>query len=436
MQVLSRGEHQISRKSISPSALKVLYRLNEAGFQAFIVGGGVRDILLNLSPKDFDIATDATPEQVHNLFRNSRIIGRRFQIVHVRYGREIIEVSTFRAATTDSTEIQGESLGRKVKHLDSAHSQSGMILRDNVFGDIDGDVMRRDFTANALYYTVQNFEVHDYLNGMEDVKNRTLRMIGDPEQRYREDPVRLLRAIRLSAKLDFSISPETEKPIPECAHLLESIPSARLFDEFLKLFFAGKSLLTYKLMLKHGVFDILFPETAKFVRDDKSNAGPLLEQAFNSTDDRINQGKSVTPAFLLAALLWPPLQKLYQANITKGIPAMPAMHEAGQDILRQQLKRLSIPKRFSIPMREIWEYQLRLPRRNGNRAQALLGQKRFRAAYDFILLREASGEDLQGLGQWWTEYQSADKNEREQMQAQLPHNKRSSKSRKRRVKSP
>lgn len=432
LQVLSRGEHQISRKSISPSALKVLYHLNESGFQAFIVGGGVRDILLKLSPKDFDIATDATPEQVHELFRNSRIIGRRFRIVHVRYGREIIEVSTFRASTTDSIEIQGGSLGRKVKHLDSAHSESGMILRDNVFGDILGDVMRRDFTVNALYYTVQNFEVHDYLNSIEDIKGRTLRMIGDPEQRYREDPVRILRAIRLSAKLDFTIAEETEQPISGCAHLLESIPPARLFDEFLKLFFAGQSLVTYQKLLEYGVFNILFPETGRFLNREDSDASKLLNNAFISTDERINQGKSVTPAFLLAAILWPSLHEIYKENLAKGIPTMPAMHEAGQSVLSLQLERLSIPKRFSIPMREIWEFQLRLPRRNGSRAQALLGHKRFRAAYDFVLLREKSGEDLEGLGQWWTKYQVADKNEREKMQAQLSGNKRTSKPRRRR----
>jgi len=432
--IIRRAEHGISRKAISPSALKVLYKLNDAGFDAYIVGGGVRDLLVNLQPKDFDIATNATPEQVTKIFRNSRIIGRRFRIVHVRFGREIIEVSTFRAQASQSTKISGNSLARNVKHLDSAHNQSGMILRDNVYGTIEEDALRRDFTVNALYYTVQGFTVHDFCHGMADIHKRTLRIIGDAEQRYREDPVRILRAIRLASKLNFSIEANTEAPIKACASLLESIPPARLFDEFLKLFFNGSGLITFNKLVLYQVISVLFPPLSKLTSfaDDRDRV--MLEGAFRSTDDRILNAKSVTPAFLLAAILWPAVRRSFQQKISANLPPMPAMHEAGQEIIEMQLTRIAIPKRFSIPMREIWEYQLRLERRFGNKAALLVTKKRFRAAYDFLLLREASGEDLNGLGQWWTSYQAADPQQRQTMQQKL-QNSSLSKPHKRRVKS-
>jgi poly(A) polymerase len=431
--VLGRDQHCISRKHISQACLRVLYTLNDAGYQAFIVGGAVRDLLLGKQPKDFDVATDATPEQVKAEFRHARIIGRRFRIVHVTLGREIIEVSTFRASNTDSVEIQGDRLARHVQHIDSAHSQSGMILRDNVYGTLEEDVIRRDFTVNALYYTVRKFEVHDYVRGVQDLENRQLRMIGDPEQRYREDPVRILRAIRLAAKLDFNIEPDTASPMRPLAHTLESIPAARLFDEVLKLFFAGNAAETYALLREHDVFRYLFPESVEaLARGDNVNE-KLLELAFQSTDQRIRDMKSVTPAFLLAAILWPALQVRYNENLKDHMPPMVAMHHAAQSVISEQCQRLSIPKRFSIPMREIWEYQLRLSRRK--RAQALVENKRFRAAYDFILLREKSGEDLDGLGQWWTAFQEADTSSRDNMQAMPRRGRRHSKSGKRRVKS-
>lgn len=431
--VLGRDQHCISRKNISSGCLRVLYTLNDAGYQAYIVGGAVRDLLLGKNPKDFDVATNATPEQVKAEFRHARIIGRRFRIVHVTMGREIIEVSTFRASNTESVEIQGEKLSRSVKHIDSAHSQSGMILRDNVYGTLEEDVERRDFTVNALYYTVRKFRVVDYVNGMADLEERQLRMIGDPELRYREDPVRVLRAIRLSAKLDFSIEADTAKPISDIAPMLESIPAARLFDEILKLFFAGHSRKTYELLKQYNVFRYLFPATAKIL-DSGASTDTLLLEAFASTDQRIQNLKSVTPAFLLAAILWPTLQHHFNLNKKRNMPPMVAMHQAAQTVISEQVERISIPKRFSIPMREIWEFQLRLPRRQ--RANALMHNKRFRAAYDFILLREKSGEDLQGLGNWWTEFQEADPEQRQQMVSNQRHNGQHSKSRKRRVKSP
>ena len=434
--IISRDQHCISRKNISSGCLRVLYTLNDAGYQAFIVGGAVRDLLLGKQPKDFDVATDATPEQVKAEFRRARIIGRRFRIVHVTMGREIIEVSTFRASNTDSLEIQGETLARSVKHIKSAHSNSGMILRDNVYGTLEEDVGRRDFTVNALYYTVRKFLVYDYMKGKADLDSQQLRMIGNPEQRYREDPVRILRAIRLSAKLDFTIEGKTAAPIKDLAHLLDSIPSARLFDEILKLFFAGHSLETFILLYEHDVFKYLFPNTAVELENNVF-AEKLLREAFTSTDQRIRDLKSVTPAFLLAAILWPALKKLYNSNLGRKMPPMVAMHQAAQDIISEQINKISIPKRFSIPMREIWEFQLRLPRYN--RANSTMSHKRFRAAYDFVLLREQAGEDLQGLGQWWTEFQAADKNQRGLMIAASGKNpekgRRHSKSAKLRVKS-
>ncbi len=431
--IINRDQHCISRKHISPACLRVLYSLNDAGYKAFIVGGAVRDLLLCKQPKDFDVATDATPEQVKAEFRHARIIGRRFRIVHVTMGREIIEVSTFRASNTDSVEIQGERLARSVNNIDSAHSQSGMILRDNVYGTLEEDVVRRDFTINALYYTVKNFQVHDYVDGKADLENRCLRMIGDPAKRYREDPVRILRAIRLSAKLGFDIATETEAPMRPLAHLLESIPAARLFDEVLKVFFAGHSQKSYALLCRYDVFQYLFPATARAMQGDNGLMEKILRIACASTDQRIQEMKSVTPAFLLAAILWPALYKQYKANLNRKMPPMVAMHHAAQDMISEQVVRISIPKRFSIPMREIWEFQLRLPRRK--RANLLINHKRFRAAYDFLLLREQAGEDLEGLGAWWTEYQTADNTQRYKMLSSPRPERHHSKSSKRRVKS-
>ena len=437
--IIPRQKHNISRKNISRACLNVLYGLNENGFDAYIVGGAVRDLLLGKNPKDFDIATDAHPEEVRKIFRNARIIGRRFRIVHVQFGRSIIEVSTFRAGSQDSMVIKTEKLSRNVTHIDAAQSQSGMLLRDNVYGTIEEDALRRDFTVNALYYTVRNFEVHDFLNGMKDIESRTLRMIGDPEQRYREDPVRMLRAVRLSAKLGFSIDSKTAQPIARMVGLLDAIPAARLFDEIIKAFFNGHAVKTYTGYKKHGLFDHLFPATANLVKKQANNekinivAETCLQQAFAGTDERLSENKSVNPAFLLAAILWPPVQAQFEHYRQQGLPPMVAMHEAGQDVIRDQVQIMAIPKRFTIPMREIWEYQLRLARKN--RAENMVGRKRFRAAYDFVLLREKAGEDLQGLGQWWTQYQEADSRERENMRQMTNRSKQHSKKSKHRVKS-
>ena len=394
---IPRDSHSVSRKNISDNALKVIHRLRSQGHQAFLVGGAVRDLLLGNQPKDFDVATDATPEKVHSLFGNSRIIGRRFRIVHVRFGRELIEVTTFRGHHGTGDEPGDSSQG-------SHQSTQGVLLRDNVFGSLEEDAIRRDFTVNALYYNVDDFSLFDHVDGLGDLQQRQLRIIGDAEQRYREDPVRMLRAVRFSAKLDFSIEPGTAAPIAELAYLLEAIPPARLFDEMLKLFMTGYAHRTFRLLCDHGLIEHLFPATATAM-DDMPYARALIEAAMASTDARVAEDKPVTPAFLFAALLWPPTVQLQRQLEDRGKPSAEALSEAGNTITSEQIHHLSIPRRFSLPMFEIWSLQSLLQTRTGRGSQALMRLRRFRAAYDFLLLREQSGEDLDGLGKVWTKLQ-------------------------------
>ncbi|WP_407658260.1 polynucleotide adenylyltransferase PcnB [Larsenimonas rhizosphaerae] len=401
--ILTRDEHSLSRRMINESALKVLYRLNRAGFEAYLVGGCVRDSLLGKQPKDFDVATNATPEEVNDLFRNARIIGRRFRIVHVRFGREIIEVTTFRGQHGDAE--------------DSPHAQqsdAGLLLRDNVWGSVDQDAIRRDFTINALYYNIDDFSIHDWANGLDDLDNRLVRMIGDPETRYREDPVRMLRAARFSAKLDFDIEESTREPILELAPLLLQIPPARLFEEVLKLFLSGQALATYDVLRELNLFPMLFPPTAESF-EHLPWADRLIRQALENTDTRIREDKPVTPAFLYGAFLWPAVQLEAQRLEDEGVPVMPAFQQASQQVIHRQLQHTSIPKRFSFPMRDIWELQHRLPRRKGKHAFQSREHPRFRAAYDFLLLREQAGELEPGLGQWWTDFQVASEQQQREM---------------------
>jgi poly(A) polymerase len=415
--IYPRDAHTISRKDISDAALKVMYRLNSAGYEAYLVGGGVRDLLLGGHPKDFDVATDATPEQVREQFRNSRIIGRRFKIVHVSFGREIIEVTTFRGHHEREADDDGdETSAPSGQH--AARSDTGMLLRDNVYGSIEEDAIRRDFTVNALYYSVRDFTVHDFCHGVEDLKRRLLRIIGHPETRYREDPVRMLRAIRLAAKLGFTIEPATAEPIFRLRHLLHDVPPARLFDEMLKLFMAGYGVVTFELLRQYHLFEQLFPDAAAQLDDEASLN--LIINALAGTDQRINDGKTVTPAFLFAALLWPAVRHQKAALEATGMDAMPALHEAANSVIHGQCTLITIPRRFQIPMREIWELQLRLPHCNGKRAQRTLEHPRFRAAYDFLLLREQSGEIEPGLGDWWTRFQTAELDQRDDMVRDVP----------------
>ena len=415
-QIISRSEHNISRSNISEQALKVLYRLKQAGYKAFLVGGGVRDLLLGVEPKDFDIATDAQPEQVRELFRNCRLIGRRFRLAHVHFGREIIEVATFRA----HHETDGDRL-----------IEDGMIKRDNVYGDIDDDVWRRDFTVNALYYNIADFSIVDYVNGVEDVKAGRIRFIGDPVERYREDPVRMLRAIRFASKLGFTIDPDTEKPIAELAYLLDDIPAARLFEEVNKLFLGGSALQTFEKLRHYGLYGQLFPQVEACLQEQENNfPHMLLIKALENTDLRIVDGKPINPAFLYSVMLWQPMQKQLEHFRNNGAPPFEAQRLAADTVISKQIAKVSIPRRFTNVIREIWDLQNRLQNRHGKRPYTLMHNKRFRAAYDFLLLRAEVGGASQELADWWTEFQDANEERQREMQSGLPADK--SKRRKRR----
>jgi poly(A) polymerase len=394
--VIPRPEHNISRANISRAALKVLYRLKEGGFQAYLVGGSVRDLLLSGAPKDFDVATDATPEEVAGLFNNSRLIGRRFRLAHVRFGREIIEVATFRApANQDSDDHE-------------VAESSGRVLRDNVWGTFEDDVVRRDFTANALYYDIRDFSIRDLVGGVEDIRNRRLRLLGDPEQRYREDPVRMLRATRFAAKLDFEIEEQTAAPISELAPLLENIPPARLFDEFGKMFQAGHASATWQQLSRYGLIAHLFPATARWLAvDPDGRRAAFIEAALQNTDKRVAQDKPITPMFMFAVLLWGPVcdRARQLLNRDKSCTVMQAMINAAAEITVQQNQRIAVPKRFTIPMREVIQMQLRFEKRQNKRAAVMIANRRFRAAYDLFLLRVILGEATQEAADWWTEIQ-------------------------------
>lgn len=413
--VIPRSEHTLSRQNLSPNAVKVLYRLNKAGYDAYLVGGCIRDHLIGIEPKDFDVVTNATPEEVNDLFSNSRLIGRRFRLVHVTFGREIIEVSTFRANTAQDDDTESHHK-ESLKGKDSARSAHGIVLRDNVYGSIEEDAERRDFTFNALYYNVQDFSIHDYCGGLEDIKNKQIRIIGDPRQRYQEDPVRMLRAIRFAAKLNFEIEEATAEPIKEMAHLLDHIPPARLFEEVLKLLGSGNGIKTFHLLRQYGLFRYLFPDTEALLQSgwkrDDINPEAFILQGLENTDKRIESGKTTAPYFLYAILLWPSVALRHEEFQAQGMPATPALHQAASMVLDNQVSSTAIPRRFSTPMREIWDMQFRLPKRYGKRAFILVEHPRFRASFDFLLIRELSGTDLGGLGAWWESFQYA--NEKEQ----------------------
>ncbi|WP_082804397.1 polynucleotide adenylyltransferase PcnB [Grimontia celer] len=407
LEVIPRQEHGISRKDISENALKVLYRLNKAGFEAYLVGGGVRDLLLNKQPKDFDIATNATPEEVRKLFRNCRLVGRRFRLAHILFGRDVIEVATFRGH-------HGADKGDK----SASQSNDGMLLRDNVYGTIDEDAERRDFTVNALYYNIDDFSVRDYAGGVEDLKNRVIRLIGDPETRYREDPVRMLRAVRFAAKLDMQINEATAAPIPALAHLLRDIPAARLFEESLKLLQSGNGLDTYRLLRDYNLFSPLFPILDEhFTEDRSSKCEKMLELVLKSTDDRVANDQRINPAFMYAAMLWYPLEtRAEEIAFESGLNYYDAFMVAANDILDEQVKSIAIPRRFTAMIRDIWQLQLRLSRRSGNRAYKLLEQNKFRAAFDFLEMRgKIEGGQLEELATWWDDFQRANRDDRHDM---------------------
>jgi len=415
--IIPRNEHSISRANISSHALKVLYRLHEAGFQAFLVGGAVRDLLLGLTPKDFDVATDALPEDVRRLFRNCRLIGRRFRLAHVHFGQEIIEVATFRAAAApereDAEDEEGESEAVPEEHPHRAVDERGRILRDNIYGTVDEDVWRRDFAANALYYNIEDFSVWDYVGGVEDIRARRLRLIGDPEQRYREDPVRMLRAVRFAAKLDFSIEAGTEEPIRRLAYLLDGVPPARLFDESLKLFLSGYGARAYELLKAYGLFEHLFPASAAaFALPPYAYAEDMLVRGLANTDARVREDRPVTPVFLFAVLLWSAVLREMNERQAGSSPTTAVLLDACDAVLKRQQARVSIPRRFGMPMRDLLMLQPRFNRRSGAKSLAILQHPRFRAAYDFLLLRAEAGVADPELAQWWTRVQTLPQEER------------------------
>ncbi len=411
LSIIPRNQHNISRKSISEAALKVLYRLTGSNYRACLVGGGVRDLLLNRQPKDFDIATDATPEQLRALFKNSRIIGRRFRLVHIRFGREIIEVATFRSHSTDSPRTELSSEGR--------------ILRDNTFGDIEEDALRRDFTANALYYDIQNYSILDYTQGLADIESRSLRLIGDAGTRYQEDPVRMLRAVRFAAKLDFKIEQETARAIFDCGPLLRDIPAARLFEETLKLFHSGSATRVFELLRHYDLLQYLFPALDELLCKDPGEAMlDFIDQALVNTDTRINNDQHVSPAFIFAVLLWPAVYRKAIALQSDHLKIIPALYQAGSEVMGRQVKHIAIPRRFSQMARDIWTAQPKFERTKGKQPNRLVAQSWFRAAYDFMCIQSMVGLAPAKLCAWWTNFQLSHQGGKKQYTHHEPRRKR------------
>ena len=377
---------------ISPQARQVIERLKDAGYTAYLVGGCVRDLILGQEPKDFDVVTQARPEEIRQVFRNARLIGRRFRLAHVHFGREIIEVATYRAApSADSEDDNG-----------------------NVFGTLEEDAFRRDFTVNALYYDPDEGLITDYVNGLHDLTHARLRVIGDPEARFREDPVRMLRAVRFAAKLRLQLTEDGCRLLPALGPLLQGVAPARLFEEVLKLFHTGNAAATYETLCEHRLFEVLFPGVAAIL-GPHADRDSLLGRALANSDQRLSEGKPVTPAFLFAALLWEGVREEAMHSIAEGAIPVEAWTRAAEHVLREQLRVIMIPKRFSVPMREIWGLQSRFERRAGRHAFRFLESKRFRAAYDFLGLRAASGEAPAALFDWWTRFQEVTADEREAM---------------------
>jgi poly(A) polymerase len=397
--VLGPKEHGIDPKLVSSNAIRVTQSLQEAGFKAFLVGGAVRDLLLGIKPKDFDVATNATPEQVKRLFRRAFIIGRRFQIVHVMFGQDLIEVTTFRGATTD----------------DVPKDAHGRVLRDNTFGDQHEDAVRRDFTINAMYYNPADQSVLDYHGGIPDIRSRTLRVIGVPEVRFREDPVRLLRVVRFAAKLGFTIDPATREPIKVMAPLINNVPAARVFDEMLKLLFSGHALACLQQLRKEGLHHGLLPLLDVVLEQPLGEK--FVRLALGNTDERVRQGKPVSPGFLFASLLWHQVVEKWKAYEAAGEHSLPALHLAADDVLNAQTDKLALQRKIAGDMRDIWAMQPRFDRRVGKSPYKLLEHLRFRAGYDFLLLRCASGEIDEEIGEWWTQFQDADGPGRELLMA-------------------
>jgi poly(A) polymerase len=392
LRIIPRDQHIISRKNISKAALRVLYRLNESGYSAYLVGGAVRDLLLGLQPKDFDVATDATPDDVKRLFRNCRLIGRRFRLAHVVFGPEIIEVATFRGT--------GEDGGEGDRHI-----VDGRIVRDNIWGTIEEDALRRDFRVNAMYYDISDFSVRDYVGGMQDLDDRMLRLIGDPDTRYHEDPVRMLRAARLAAKLDMRIDNGAMAPFEKLGPLLADASPARLFDESLKMFLSGNGAKSFRMLEHCGLLKFLFPATARALKRGDEALRSLVESGLANTDARIAEGKSVTPAFLFAVLLWGEVRDVAHQAIARGQDNTEAWARAAAQVVGEQCQRVAIPRRFTFTMEEIWSLQPRFEQLQRKRVFRLMTHPRFRAAFDFLLLRANESPAMRELGEWWAHAQ-------------------------------
>ncbi len=392
-----QSRHGVTRNAISPSALKVCDVLADRGYAAYVVGGAVRDILLGIAPKDFDVATDARPEQIKPLFRRALLIGRRFRLVHVMLGPETIEVSTFRAADSQPAE----------------KNEHGRVLRDNVFGTVEEDARRRDFTVNALYFDCGTGELIDYHGGLADLKKRTLRIIGDPETRFREDPVRMLRAVRLGAKLGLSIDSATRAPIKRLAPLLEHVPPPRLFEEMLKLLLSGHANACLRQLRHEGLHKGMLPLLDVILEQPLGERFVTL--ALGQTDERVLADRPVSPAFLFAALLWHEVLAAWKVREKRGERRIPALESAMDDVLEAQSGKLAITRRLTATMREVWAMQPRFEERSGQRPHWLLELPRFRMAYDFLALRAASGEVPAELETWWRAFQSVESDAREEM---------------------
>jgi len=368
----------------------VVHELQDAGFEAFIVGGSVRDLLLGKAPKDFDVATDATPEEVLGVFPRCRLIGRRFRLAHVRKAGALIEVATFRGVSEPGGDHE---------------NANGRILRDNVFGPVEEDAIRRDFTINALFLDPVSGDIRDYVGGYKDLADRRLSLIGDADVRYREDPVRLLRAARFVAKLGVEPDRETAERMPELAPLLKDVPPARLFEEICKLFLTGHGMRSMEALQRFGLSYTLFPGLQKGSGPGKILISQVLRKTLENTDERIRIGKPVTPAFLFAALLWQPVWERSREFVDQGEPEYVAIMHAAEEAIAVQAQRTSIPRRFSAVTRQIWVMQPRFKKTRGKRWKRLLQEDRFRAAYDFLLLRATEDPSLEPLCEFWTKAQ-------------------------------
>jgi poly(A) polymerase len=408
--LVSKEHHGIGRETISHGARKVCEVLQSRGYVAYVVGGAVRDLLLGLRPKDFDVATDAYPEEVHRLFRRSRMIGRRFKLVHVMFGEETVEVSTFRARTAAETEKHGRDRLDKGDHVVDEH---GRIVRDNIYGTRQDDSIRRDFTLNALYYDPATEAILDYHNGLRDLRHKSVRIIGDARARYREDPVRMLRAARFAAKLGFTIDEGTREPIREMAHLLENVPASRVYEEMQKLLLSGHAATSLRQLRSEGLHHGLLPLLDVIFEQPMGER--FVQLALEQTDARVRSGKPVSPAFLFAALLWHEVLAAWKKMQHQGQNRIPALFRAMDEVIEIQTEKLAIPRRFTAVMKEIWAMQPRLEQRSGRRPFALIAQERFRAAFDFLVLRASSGEAPAELAQWWEKFQRASEHDRHAM---------------------